>query len=85
MRALLVLYMVKLLLLPGMRQCDRAWRAQEPVQSVSGSPTCSPSRRTSTGSIRLVYLTPVFAACRDRVSPHRTILLGAAMMAIGHS
>src|SRR6516164_933472 len=51
MRALLVLYMVKLLLLPGH-----------------------------------AYLTPVFGGMlADRVlGQHRTILLGAAMMAIGH-
>src|SRR5262249_31096765 len=88
MRALLVLYMVKLLLLPGH------------VENVIGLPALSSLFESMFGTsgeqplssqiygfyTGLVYLTPVFGGLlADRVlGQHRTILLGAAMMAVGH-
>jgi proton-dependent oligopeptide transporter, POT family len=88
MRALLVLYMVKYLLLPGnaenviglgaLRQMLEAMFGPLGVQAFS-----SQIYGLYTG---LVYLTPVFGGLlADRVlGQHRTILLGAALMAIGH-
>jgi len=88
MRALLVLYMVKYLLLPGhaenviglgaLRQFYEWMLGPLGVQ-----PFSSHIYGLYTG---LVYLTPLFGGMlADRVlGQHRTILLGAAMMAIGH-
>jgi proton-dependent oligopeptide transporter, POT family len=88
MRALLVLYMVKYLLLPGqaenviglgaLKQMYEAMFGPLGVQAFS-----SQIYGLYTG---LVYLTPVFGGLlADRVlGQHRTILLGAALMAIGH-
>jgi proton-dependent oligopeptide transporter, POT family len=88
MRALLVLYMVKYLLLPGnaenviglgaLQQMLEAMFGPLGVQAFS-----SQIYGLYTG---LVYLTPVFGGLlADRVlGQHRTILLGAALMAIGH-
>jgi proton-dependent oligopeptide transporter, POT family len=88
MRALLVLYMAKYLLLPGnaenviglgaLRQMLEAMFGPLGVQAFS-----SQIYGLYTG---LVYLTPVFGGLlADRVlGQHRTILLGAALMAIGH-
>ena len=88
MRALLVLYMVKLLLLPG--HADNViglgalrYLFESMLGPLGVQPLSSHIYGLYTG---LVYLTPVFGGMlADRVlGQHRTILLGAAMMAIGH-
>jgi proton-dependent oligopeptide transporter, POT family len=88
MRALLVLYMVKYLLLPGhadnviglgaLRQFFEWMFGPLAIQ-----PFSSHIYGLYTG---LVYLTPLFGGLlADRVlGQHRTILLGAALMALGH-
>jgi POT family proton-dependent oligopeptide transporter len=88
MRALLVLYMVKLLLLPGHAENVIGLAALKSFfESMFGplgvQPLSSHIYGLYTG---LVYLTPVFGGMlADRLlGQHRTILLGAAMMAIGH-
>jgi proton-dependent oligopeptide transporter, POT family len=88
MRALLVLYMVKLLLLPGHAEnviglaTLRSW-----FEAMTGPLGVQPFSSHIYGLYTgLVYLTPVFGGMlADRVlGQHRTIVLGAAMMAIGH-
>src|SRR5499426_883021 len=86
MRALLVLYMVKLLLLPGHAENVIGLAALKYLlESIFGplgvQPFASQVYGLYTG---LVYLTPVFGGMlADRVlGQHRTILLGAAMMAL---
>ncbi len=88
MRALLVLYMVKYLLLPGHAESviglDLLKRGLEWLVGPLGTqPLSSHIYGLYTG---LVYLTPVFGGIlADRVlGQHRTIILGAALMAIGH-
>jgi proton-dependent oligopeptide transporter, POT family len=88
MRALLVLYMVKHLLLPGhvdsVIGLDALKRGLEWLVGPLGTqPFSSHIYGLYTG---LVYLTPVFGGLlADRVlGQHRTILLGAALMAVGH-
>ncbi len=88
MRALLVLYMVKYLLLPGNAETVIGLGAlkfmYEAMFGPLGSqPFASHIYGLYTG---LVYLTPVFGGIlADRVlGQHRTILLGATLMAIGH-
>ena len=88
MRALLVLYMVKYLLLPehadtviglGALRSGLEWM----FGPLGVQPFSSHIYGLYTG---LVYLTPLFGGIlADRVlGQHRTILLGAALMAIGH-
>jgi len=88
MRALLVLYMVKLLLLPGHAENVIGLGALRYLfESMSGPLGVQPFSSHIYGLYTgLVYLTPVFGGMlADRVlGQHRTILLGAAMMAIGH-
>src|SRR5437660_6727359 len=88
MRALLVLYMVKLLLLPGHADNVIGLGALKSLfESVSGSVDVQPLSSHIYGLYTgLVYLTPVFGGMlADRVfCQHATILLGAAVMAIGH-
>src|ERR1700748_1234278 len=88
MRALLVLYMVKLLLLPGHADNVIGLGALKSLfESVSGSVDVQPFSSHIYGLYTgLSYLTPVFGGMlADRVlGQHRTIVLGAAMMAIGH-
>ena len=88
MRALLVLYMVKLLLLPGHAENVIGLGAlRYLLESMSGPLDVQPFSSHIYGLYTgLVYLTPVFGGMlADRVlGQHRTILLGAAMMAIGH-
>jgi POT family proton-dependent oligopeptide transporter len=88
MRALLVLYMVKVLLLPGHAEnviglaTLRSW-----FESMTGPLGVQPFSSHVYGLYTgLVYLTPVFGGMlADRVlGQHRTIVLGAGMMAIGH-
>src|SRR6266849_4513217 len=88
MRALLVLYMVKYLLLPGHAEnvigLDALKRGFESLLGPLGTqPFSSHIYGLYTG---LVYLTPLFGGIlADRVlGQHRTILLGAALMAAGH-
>jgi POT family proton-dependent oligopeptide transporter len=88
MRALLVLYMVKLLLLPGHADNVIGLGALRYLfESMSGPLGVQPFSSHIYGLYTgLVYLTPVFGGMlADRVlGQHRTILLGAAMMAVGH-
>src|SRR5712692_976992 len=83
MRALLVLYMVKLLLLPGHADNVIGLGALRNLfESVSWSVDVQPLSSHIYGLYTgLVYLTPVFGGM---LAQHRTILIGAAMMAIGH-
>ncbi len=88
MRALLVLYMTKYLLLPGHAEnvigLDALRRALESVFGPLGvQPLSSQIYGFYTG---FVYLTPVFGGMiADRLlGQHRSILLGAALMALGH-
>src|SRR6201989_3617041 len=88
MRALLVLYMVKILLLPG--HADNViglTTLRSFFESMTGPLGVQPFSSHIYGLYTgLVYLPPVFAGMlADRVlGQHRTIVLGAAMMAIGH-
>jgi len=88
MRALLVLYMVKLLLLPGHVENVIGLPALKSLfESMFGTSGVQPLSSQIYGFYTgLVYLTPVFGGLlADRVlGQHRTILLGAAMMAVGH-
>src|SRR6202171_2370373 len=88
MRALLVLYMVKYLLLPGHADNVIGLGALRSLLEgmfgpLGAQPFASQIYGLYTG---LVYLTPVFGGIlADRVlGQHRTILLGAVLMAIGH-
>jgi POT family proton-dependent oligopeptide transporter len=88
MRALLVLYMVNYLLLPGHSEkvigLDALKHALETVLGPLGTqPFSSYIYGLYTG---FVYLTPLIGgAVADRLlGQHRTIVLGAALMAIGH-
>src|ERR1700737_4582758 len=88
MRALLVLYMVRYLLLPGHAEnvigLDALKHGLESLLGPLGTqPLSSQIYGLYTG---LVYLTPLFGGMlADRVlGQHRTILLGATLMAIGH-
>src|SRR6476619_4402320 len=88
MRALLVLYMVKILLRPG--HADNVFgltTLRSFFESMTGPLGVQPFSSHIYGLYTgLVYLTPVFGGrLADRVlGQHRTIVLGAAMMAIGH-
>src|SRR5262244_3920906 len=88
MRALLVLYMVKLLLLPGHADNVIGLGALRYLfESMSGPLGVQPFSSHIYGLYTgLVYLTPVFGGMlADRVlGQHRTIIIGAALMAIGH-
>jgi POT family proton-dependent oligopeptide transporter len=88
MRALLVLYMVKLLLLPGHAENVIGLGAlRSLLESMFGPLGVQPFSSHIYGLYTgLVYLTPLFGGMlADRLlGQHRTILLGAAMMAIGH-
>ena len=88
MRALLVLYMVKYAFQPGTAETVIGLSAlKHGLEAVFGpldiQPLASQIYGLYTG---LVYLTPVFGGIlADRVlGQHRTILLGAALMAAGH-
>src|SRR5438105_9837366 len=88
MRALLVLYMVKHLLQPERAEAVIGFAALKTgleflFDPLDIQPLSSQVYGLYTG---LVYLTPVFGGMlADRVlGQHRTIVLGAAMMAIGH-
>jgi proton-dependent oligopeptide transporter, POT family len=88
MRALLVLYMVRTLLLPGHAEnvigldALKHW-LEALIGPLGPQPLSSNIYGLYTG---LVYLTPLFGGLiADRIlGQHRTILLGATLMAIGH-
>jgi POT family proton-dependent oligopeptide transporter len=88
MRALLVLYMVKYLLLPGHFDNVIGLAAlKHGLESFLGPLGTQPFSSQIYGLYTgLVYLTPLFGGMlADRVlGQHRTILLGASLMAIGH-
>jgi POT family proton-dependent oligopeptide transporter len=88
MRALLVLYMVKYLLHPGHAENVIGLGVlRSALESISGPLDLQPFSSQIYGLYTgLVYLTPLFGGIlADRVlGQHRTILLGAALMAIGH-
>lgn len=86
MQALLVLYMVKYLLLPGRIEhvaIFDAFRQLPLYRGLDGQPLASAIFGTYTAS---VYLTPIFGGLlADRVlGRRRTVLLGALTMAAGH-
>ena len=88
MRALLVLYMVKYLLLPAAAGRVHGLAAfKQALEFVFGpldpQPLASQIYGFYTG---LVYLTPIFGGLlADRVlGQRRTVILGAALMAVGH-
>ncbi len=88
MRALLVLYMVKYLLLPAQAGSVLGLASfRSALEFVFGpldlQPLASQIYGVYTG---LVYLTPIFGGLlADRVlGQHRTVILGAALMALGH-
>ena len=88
MKALLVLYMVKYLLLPG--RADNVIGLatfRSALEWMFGPLAVQPFASHIYGFYTgLVYLTPLFGGIiADRLlGQHRTILLGAALMAIGH-
>ena len=88
MRALLVLYMVKYLLRPGhVDNVIGLGELKHFFELVLGPIDIQPFSSHIYGLYTgLVYLTPLFGGLlADRVlGQHRTILLGAAMMAVGH-
>ncbi len=88
MRALLVLYMTKYLLLPGHAENVIGLATlRSALESVFGPLGAQPFSSHIYGLYTaLVYLTPVFGGLiADRLlGQHRTILIGAALMAIGH-
>jgi POT family proton-dependent oligopeptide transporter len=84
MQALLVLYMVKYLLLPGNMQ--QVWLLR-PLQALFGGLEGQPLASAIFGAYTaLVYLTPIAGGfVADRLlGKRRTILLGAVAMAAGH-
>jgi proton-dependent oligopeptide transporter, POT family len=87
MRALLVLYMVRYLLLPGHEDVIGLSAARGVIESIFGplgvQPFASQIYGLYTG---FVYLTPFFGGLlADRVlGQRRTVILGAALMAAGH-
>src|SRR6202162_6362324 len=87
MRALLVLYMVKYLLLPGHNDVIGLGAVRGVLESMFGplgvQPFASQIYGLYTG---FVYLTPFFGGLlADRVlGQRRTVILGAALMAVGH-
>ena len=88
MRALLVLYMVKYLLHPGhVENVIGLGALKSLLEGMFGSLGAQPFASQIYGLYTgLVYLTPVLGGIlADRVlGQHRTILLGAALMAAGH-
>jgi len=88
MKALLVLYMVKYLLLPGRAENVIGLATfKSALEWIFGPLGVQPFASHIYGFYTgLVYLTPLFGGIiADRLlGQHRTILLGAALMAIGH-
>ena len=87
MRALLVLYMTKYLLLPGHADVIGMTTLRNTLEGMFGPLGVQPFASHIYGLYTaFVYLTPVFGGLiADRLlGQHRTILIGAALMAIGH-
>src|SRR5262245_27282160 len=88
MKALLVLYMVKFLLHPAQAEDVSGLAAlKRLLELMSGPLDVQPLSSLIYGLYTgLVYLTPVFGGMlADRLlGQHRTVLLGAALMAVGH-
>jgi POT family proton-dependent oligopeptide transporter len=88
MRALLVLYMVKYLLLPAQAGSVHGLAAfRHALEFVFGPLSLQPLASQIYGFYTgLVYLTPIFGGLlADRVlGQRRTVMLGAALMAAGH-
>jgi POT family proton-dependent oligopeptide transporter len=88
MRALLVLYMVKYLLLPGQVEGIVGFGAlRAALEFLSGPLDVQPLSSQIYGLYTgLVYLTPIFGGLlADRVwGQRRTVILGASLMALGH-
>jgi POT family proton-dependent oligopeptide transporter len=88
MRALLVLYMVKYLLQPGHAEAVIGLAVLKGLlESMFGPLGTQPFSSHIYGLYTgLVYLTPLFGGLlADRVlGQHRTVVLGAALMAVGH-
>ena len=88
MRALLTLYMVKYLLLPGHHEGVIGLATLRSVlESMSGPLGVQPFSSQIYGIYTgLVYFTPLIGGIiADRVlGQHRTIIIGAALMAVGH-
>ena len=88
MRALLVLYMIKYLLLPEHAASVLGFGAPRPRSNACSArwtpqPLASQIYGLYTG---LVYLTPIFGGMlADRLlGQRRTVIVGAALMAVGH-
>ncbi|HET9426744.1 MAG TPA: peptide MFS transporter [Allosphingosinicella sp.] len=83
MQALLVLYMVNELLLPGHRENIALFGPFQSLYGLEGQPLASAIFGTYAAS---VYLTPILGGwLADRVlGKRRTVLLGAVTMAVGH-
>lgn len=87
MRALLVLYMVRYLLLPGHEDAIGLGALRSAIESIFGSLGVQPFASQIYGLYTgFVYLTPFFGGLlADRVlGQRRTVILGAALMAAGH-
>jgi POT family proton-dependent oligopeptide transporter len=88
MRSLLVLYMVKYLFLPGQVETVLGFGAMKSAfEALFGPLDVQPLASQIYGFYTgLVYLTPIFGGLlADRVlGQRRTVILGAALMAIGH-
>ncbi len=87
MRALLVLYMTKYLLLPGHADVIGITTLRNTLEGMFGPLGVQPFASHIYGLYTaFVYLTPVFGGLiADRLlGQHRTILIGATLMAIGH-
>lgn len=88
MRALLVLYMVKYLLLPGHIESVMGFGAlRRMLEFLFGPLDVQPLSSHIYGLYTaLVYLTPIFGGLlADRVlGQRRTVILGASLMAVGH-
>ena len=87
MRALLVLYMVKYLLVRTGRQRDRPCRIRHGLEFLFGPLETQPLSSYIYGLYTvLVYFTPIFGGLlADRVlGQRRTVVIGASLMALGH-
>src|SRR3977135_2981815 len=87
MRALLVLYMVKYLLLPGHNHVIGLGAVRGVLESTVGPLAAQPFASQIYGLYTgFVYLTPLFGGwLADHVlGQRRTVILGAALMGIGH-
>jgi proton-dependent oligopeptide transporter, POT family len=87
MRALLVLYMVKYLLLPGHDHVIGLGAIRGVLESMFGSLGVQPFASQIYGLYTgFVYLTPLFGGwlADHALGQRRAVILGAALMAIGH-